>query len=244
MLSAEIVPNSEPARPATTTRACGDDRGGAAADSARDLRAGYPEGYLPRQVPAHSAAAPPRSSPHARRRASRVLPHRREGVCRNPCRGVRGDVEGRGSLAFVRAATIAVGLLPIPLAIYAPDEGRDDADECGPRPRHVWRVEGEQDQDRESGAQGPIRDRQCLRGSGHPTGRDGDGSPAEAVRRGHPGLVRDFESIRHENSLAPGAERSQPSPCPASLLLLSQGSWRATHSGSTMPTWLWSSHWS
>ncbi len=34
---------------------------------------------------------------------------------------LRGDVEGRGSLAFVRAATIAVGLLPIPLAIYAPD---------------------------------------------------------------------------------------------------------------------------
>ncbi|MCE4226904.1 sodium:solute symporter family protein [Methylobacterium sp. C25] len=29
--------------------------------------------------------------------------------------------EGRGSLAFVRFATIAVGLLPIPLAIYAPD---------------------------------------------------------------------------------------------------------------------------
>lgn len=34
---------------------------------------------------------------------------------------LRGDVEGRGSLAFVRAATIVVGLLPIPLAIYAPD---------------------------------------------------------------------------------------------------------------------------
>jgi SSS family solute:Na+ symporter len=32
---------------------------------------------------------------------------------------VRG--EGPGSLAFVRLATIAVGLLPIPLAIYAPD---------------------------------------------------------------------------------------------------------------------------
>jgi SSS family solute:Na+ symporter len=34
---------------------------------------------------------------------------------------LRGDVEGCGSLAFVRAATIVVGLLPIPLAICAPD---------------------------------------------------------------------------------------------------------------------------